>query len=186
MPATKSKKLLIIQQSKPGTGSTLAANIVWGLLAPESPIRYIVLPPEEIAVKADRFFPRQLNLVKTHTWDIVAANELFRDSFDVIFLCTERGSKRLSESDRALPNVVTFRYHEILVTENNSIENVVRKLYSELSAISPVALKMSIPCALKRVADMNVRYEEIKSRPFSYVEKFYHLHGSHRGRWKGE
>ena len=35
---------------------------------------------------------------------------------------------------------------------------------------------------IERIENMNKRYEEIKNRDFSYVDKFYGIHGSHRGR----
>ena len=35
---------------------------------------------------------------------------------------------------------------------------------------------------IARIRDMNRRYEEIKSKPFLYLDEFYHLHGHHRNR----
>jgi hypothetical protein len=37
---------------------------------------------------------------------------------------------------------------------------------------------------IQRINAMNVRYEEIKHKPFTYIDDFYEIHGSHRNRPK--
>lgn len=43
---------------------------------------------------------------------------------------------------------------------------------------------MNLDRAIHRIKDMNCLYEKIKTKPFKYYDKYYHLHGSHRNRTK--
>ena len=57
-------------------------------------------------------------------------------------------------------------------------------LYGFICPSEPVHYQKSVIgdslIALERVVNMNKRYEEIKTKPFSFIDHFYELHGSHR------
>ena len=43
-------------------------------------------------------------------------------------------------------------------------------------------IKFNKKTALNRIINMNKKYEEIKNKPFSYVDPFFEIHGSHRNK----
>ena len=60
------------------------------------------------------------------------------------------------------------------------IDNIYNKLYSILPLY--IGCKLNKNNALNRIINMNKRYEEIKDLPFTYIDPFYELHGSHKNR----
>jgi hypothetical protein len=166
-------KTLIVQTSPKHTASTLLINAVHGLI-PELADKRIVT--------GKRFTPFDTILaIKIHNTNIDHLRRLFRN-FRVIFVCSERKELNLfiDPKYKRYPNVVVFDYTELNATEATPLPAVVDTIYSKLSPLLPIRLDKA--SCLQRLVAMNKRYEEIKQKPFSYIDPFFELHGSHRNR----
>ena len=104
----------------------------------------------------------------------------------------ERWVKKGCEKYRAYSNVTVLDYNKLNKTEENSIENIVDYVHKSLTDMifcvsneDAGALwyqQSNKTNAVERIKKMNERYDEIKDKPFSFVDKYYHLHGGHRNR----
>ena len=83
-------------------------------------------------------------------------------------------------------NVIVFQYEELLETEDNPLTKIIDTIYDRVAPMieGHPKVKLSKADALHRVINMNKRYEEIKDKPFSFIDPFFELHGSHRNRDK--
>jgi len=96
------------------------------------------------------------------------------------FVCSERGDKVIDEKYHHYKNVLIFNYDELLETETYSVEDIVTNAYNKLIGVLPGDIELNKQDAVERIQKMNLVYEEIKNKPFSYADDFYQLHGSHR------
>ncbi len=120
---------------------------------------------------------------KTHKIDVdkwmkhKGHNELF-------FVMSERQNigKKVDDKFRKYKNVLIFPYTDLLETDIYGVENIVKTVYTKLSSFLPgeTVSEMKMDRAVKRIKDMNALYKTIKDKPFSYYNKYYHIHGSHR------
>ena len=117
-------------------------------------------------------------IVKTHDVNLDTISARFGPKFNLYFVCSERGQARFEEKYRHRPNVAIFDYDQLTVDPLT----VVNTVADQLDKILPPSIEFSRLNALRRIQDMNERYEEIKNLPFSYVDPFFNLHGSHRSR----
>jgi len=62
------------------------------------------------------------------------------------------------------------------------VDNLYNKITSLFSKNLINNIEFSNPNCKERIIEMNKRYEEIKSNPFTYIDPFYEIHGSHRNR----
>lgn len=171
-------KYRLIQTSPHGTGSTLLANIVTGLFHDKEAIHWISLK-KSYGVKLKNF------VTKVHKLDIDKWIEEQPSDLKLFFIVSER-EKRIDDKYRSYDNVVIFPYTKLLETDKNSIEEIVNHVHQKLCELLPDELssQMQIDRAIKRVKDMNEYYDTIKHKPMSFLNEYYHLHGSHRGRRK--
>ena len=157
---------MIVQASPPRTGSTLLSNILYGFLLPNEPIKFCDYPYEVNNAK----------IIKTHNLAIDQWIEWCGE--ETIFVCSERGENRINKIHRSYHNLIIVDYDELL---NKSVEQQVQYVYNLLKTRFPF-LKLNSTTAIKRVKDMNKQYKQIMGMPFTYVNYFYHIHGSHRNR----
>jgi len=181
------KKNKIIQLSFPGTGSTVLINIIHGLLCPDKAVT--------IGVKG---FPHNRDIIKTHIYSHCDPNEQsgrfgidrwqdkFSNSYNLYFICSERkglkNSALLDKKYHTYNNVLIIPYEKLLETSSYTVEDIVSFVAKKIKAFLPRTYEMKEQFAIDRIKKMNKTYEKIKDKPFSYCDKFFHIHGSHRGR----
>jgi hypothetical protein len=160
----------IIQASPPNTGSTVLANAIYGFLKPNKPVAY--------CGSARQLKRSSITIAKTHNLDFDRWSE-FNPKANLYFVCSEReGYPRITKPSQR--NII-IDYQQLCETETYPLVQIVDKLEELLSNFLPDHLVLNKATCLKRLTEMNNRYDEIKHLPFSIVDKFYHIHGSHRG-----
>jgi len=80
----------------------------------------------------------------------------------------------INDSIKQKPNVFVFGYEDLV--KELAIEDVCCFLMTYIPEYPELGF------AKERVEAMNKVCEEIKDKPFQYYDKFFHIHGSHRGR----
>lgn len=173
-------KTLIVQTSPMHTGSTFLVNALQGLftLLTNEPIMY-----QEKLDNVEKFYKHDIYVFKTHDMDIDNMIKKYGEQYDLYFVCSERKTKKLFIDDKykTYNNVIIFDYDEINETNDNPLSLIIDNLYNKISSkISNFELDKEK--SYQRIINMNNKYEEIKDKPFSYVDKFYEIHGHHRNR----
>jgi hypothetical protein len=165
-------KTLIIQTSPPHTASTVLINALHGLIPGfyDKPIFYDEFNADE-----------SLILIKRHL-DIDELIEKYSLEYKLYFIASERKNRDIFIYDRykTYPNVIVFDFDELNETNSNPLPTIVHTIYNKIHKLLPFELD-KIKC-LERLKTMNIRYDKIKNEPFSYIDEFYGLHGSHRNR----
>ena len=164
------------------TGSTLLANTVYGLFLPGEPVTFIkadfVKPVE----------PRNSKIYKTH-------HMVYYEFDDVYNIGVERPeiNKRIDARYKYKPNSLIFTYRDLVYQSNYSpnatgtVSDTVQLVADKISSTFDISINQEqINNSIKRIENMNARYEEIKNEPFNVVDKFYHIRGGHRNRGKQE
>ncbi len=173
-------KTLIICSSYPRSASTLLVNALYGM----------VPALEHKKVFWDDFRHSNNNnyqnvgntiIIKTHDVNIDEISRALKDHYRLYFVCSERGGNRFDNRFRSWPNVAIFDYSELNETAELPLVTIIDNIYTKVSRLIP-GLTFSRLGALRRVATMNERYDEIKNFSFDFVDDFYQLHGSHRTR----
>ena len=170
----------VIQASPPHTGSTLLVNLVHGFL----------LPDEQVNWETETLI-NDCIITKTHDINIDKWNNNYKQ-FKLYFVMSERYDNkiqaRINNEYKKKQNVLVINFNEINVTNELSLEDVIDNIFNKFINFFP---KNLIPnkndeciklCMKNRINNMNKLCEEIKSKPFSYYDGFYHIHGSHRNR----
>jgi hypothetical protein len=166
----------IFQSSPPHTGSTVLVNFIHGFLCPEEPIYF----------NNNKFW-----IQKTHKLDI--DNIMAQNSgFDCYFIMSERNDSRekklINNKYRNYPNVLIFNYNEIKnTTDSSQLNKITDNVFYKIKKFLPKSFFIEKDDVYKRnmtnrIQNMNKKYEEIKNKPFSYFDTFYHIHGSHKNR----
>jgi len=169
----------IIQASPGHTGSTILVNLLYGLLEPNSDVNFQG-KTENLGKKF---------ITKTHKLNLDSIINNLKDN-EIYFVMSERNDKKvkklINQKYRNYKNVLIFNFFELLETENNTISqiciNAEKKLRKFLPTTALKYAKGDLQTMKNRIIAMNATYEKIKNEPFSYVNKFYHIHGSHRNR----
>ena len=120
-------------------------------------------------------------IIKTHDVNIDEISRALKDHYRLYFVCSERGASQFDSKYRLWPNVAIFDYADLNETVELPLVEIIDTIYQRVSRLIP-GLAFSRLGALRRVAEMNDRYEEIKNFSFDFVDDFYQLHGSHRAR----
>ena len=173
------KPIKIIQCSPTHSGSTPMVNIIYGMIHKELPIShfYIKEPNYSLIEESETI------VIKTHWTDVEFWMKKFSEVYDLYFIITIRNNQPLQEKYSEFKNVLCFEYYtEILETKENSLDNIVDNVYNKLYNFLPSSVNLDKNGGMERIINMNSLYEKIKHKPFSYYDKFYHLHGSHRNR----
>lgn len=174
----------LITLTVPHAGSTLVANINTGMLEPGKNIFFrqnlnvipIFLASKRLTLKSHGTIDEIVDVVKRF------------ESEPVYFVAVNReGHPQINHiSDK----LITLDYNRLLYHSEHlkgsaqSLEGVIDYVALEYNRkISGELFNNTLKSrALDRVKGMDKRYSEIKEKPFSYFDKHYHIHGSHRGR----
>jgi hypothetical protein len=101
-------------------------------------------------------------------------------------VCSERPllNKHINYKYKLYENVISFFYRDLLETEKNTIDTIIDNIYNNLKSLlsKHPEIKLNKQNGIDRIINMNKRYIEIKDMPFSYIDPFFELHGSHRNR----
>jgi|TARA_B100000085_G_scaffold285482_1_gene321657 hypothetical protein len=169
----------IIQASPPRTASTVLHNLLHGFICPTEPC-----PKSNDETK---------QIIVTHNTDLDYWEERLSGAqhqecrgMKWYFVCSERRSLKppriIDPKYYQKENLLRIQFEELNETPEYSLKQIVENLYSKLKNLLPPDVKLDKESATKRIISMNERYEEIKNKPFSYYDEFYHIHGSHRNR----
>lgn len=167
-------KILIIQASPPHTASTLLVNAIYGLIE-DIHLKNIIFQ-KNINVDIVEHEFNNIIVIKTHnlTMDLIKQYKKYK----LVFVCSQRKDLGILIPQKYHKYSIIFNFEE-LDDKNNSVEKIVNTIYEKLKVL-PIELN-KITC-MERIVKMNKRYEEIKNNPFSFVDPFFHIHGSHRNR----
>ena len=111
--------------------------------------------------------------------------------FECYFIMSERNDAKvhnlIKQKYRKYSNVLIFKYDEIKDTTNDILlPKITNNVFNKIKHFLPDELithdDICKKNMQKRIKDMNKKYEEIKDKPFSYFDTFYHIHGSHKNR----
>lgn len=183
-------KLLIIQTSPNHTASTLLINSIYGLI-PELTNKNII---GEWTNDFHKLFT-DVAVVKCHILNIDELIKKYTEKYkntykdlNILFICSERIEKKyiINDKYKTYKNVVVFDFNELNETPKNTLDNIVDNLHTKISILfdnnSITTVELNKDTCKERIINMNKRYEEIKCKPFSYIDPFYEIHGSHRNR----
>jgi hypothetical protein len=173
-------KTLIIQSSHPRTASTVLVNALYGLipkLFSREVIFYNHFAPIELYPDLD------INVVKTHNFDIDGMIKQYGDRYRLYFVCSERKElyRLFHDKYRSYNNVAIFDYDELNETDKYALEDIVNNIYEVLKHLH-VGITLDKSLCYRRLIAMNRRYEQIQDKGFGYVDPFFNIHGSHRSR----
>ena len=173
------KKTLIIQTSPMHTASTLLVNALYGLIPSLKHKRIVGFWEPEWWNE----FDSDIIVLKSHNLDIDWFKKHFGLHYKLIFICSERKEKKLfiNKKYKDLENVICFDYFELNETKKNTLQKIVQTIQEKIKQKFP-NLELNSKTSLLRILAMNEEYEQIKEKPFSFVDEFYHIHGSHRNR----
>ena len=170
-------KKLIIQTSPTHTASTFLVNALYGLI-PELNDKKI------IGIWADNFeqYFNDIIVVKNHNTNIDELIAKYKEQYDVYFVCSERKdmNKFIDDKYKSYNNVCVFDFNELNETLENTIPKIIQNIYDKINSM--LNIELNVEGGINRINLMNVRYEEIKEKPFVYVDNFFEIHGSHRNR----
>ena len=123
-------------------------------------------------------------ICKTHETNLDVLIKRYSEKYNVVLICSERKGKGLlfHEKYRSYENVVIFDYDELNETEENTLDKIVNNIYERVKPVLPENTELDKKKCKNRIEKMNERYEEIKHKPFSYIDHYYELHGHHRYR----
>jgi hypothetical protein len=117
--------------------------------------------------------PVNSKIIKTHNisykyWSQEYANH------NLFFVCSER-----KELQKYIPNETKLKNNVLVVEYSDLIKDtIILDLKNKLISLIPET--PNVEAAISRIENMNKLCSEIKNYPFSYCDKFYHIHGSHR------
>ena len=170
-------KLCIIQTSPYHTASTFLINAMYGMI-PELSDKKI------IGIGHDNFedYFNDIILIKCHNINI---DELINTyaKYKLVFICSERAEKNklINHKYKDYNNVVVFDFKELNETHDNTLVQIIDNIYNKVKyVLSDITLDKQT--SIERIKLMNLKYEEIKNKPFNYIDDFFELHGSHRNR----
>jgi hypothetical protein len=171
-------KIRIIQSSETRTGSTLLTNILYGLFCYDKDVCFSNINTTKIL---------ETNfIIKTHQIDLNTIQKKIIN-YNLFFVCSERPqiNRKLKPVHKTKVNYILFDYtKDLLIQDTKTIIDVVKyvKLKLETKLPEDIMKLANVELASKRIEEMNEYYETIKDKPFSFFDKHYHIHGSHRNR----
>ena len=178
----------IIQSSYTGTGSTVLVNILHGILCHDEPIHIDDSNLNRVAMLGSKKLRDLPHLItKAHRSDFDLIIEGYTEKYDLYFVVSER-DKPYEEHYYKYDNILFIKYDILLESGKNPLHKIAKNIYGELRSFLPPKIfpdieeKCILDNAVKRIKNMNELYEKIKHKPYGYHDKFYHIHGNHRGR----
>lgn len=167
----------IIQASKTRTASTVLINLIHGYLAPHDGVHY----PTEQCIHNHL-------ISKTHNINVPDLERKF-SNYKLLFIMSDRHNQ-LGSNYKNKENILIIKFSELNEKDNYSLDDIINNTYEKLNNFLPNDLKSKLDSTesktnmKNRINNMNNLYEKIKNKPFSYFDKFYHIHGKHRNRNK--
>jgi len=163
----------VIQSSRERTGSTLAYNLLCGLIQPRMNCSLQGIGLGKGKSKDLAF------IIKTHE----KIDEWIKCHSDLkLFFVTTERKKYGTNKYHSHPQVAVFKYEKLLETDTYSIEDIVDYAYNILKALLPNTVTLNRDDAVTRIRFMNEVVEELKDKPFEVYDPFTAIHGSHRTR----
>ena len=177
-------KTLIIQNSPQHTASTVLINALHGFID-DLNVLPVCFVGEKYVNLEKKYWKHTVLLIKSHC-SIDNMIKRYGNKYKLFFVCSERSEKQkdiymIDNKYRSYNNVLIFDYNELNETENNSLITIIDNMYIKLSNFLQNINLNKVSC-IQRIQNMNHRYQQIKHLPFSFQDKFYHIHGSHRNR----
>ena len=171
-------KTLIIQTSPFHTASTFLVNALYGII-PELFDKKII---GEWVKNWETYF-KDIIVIKCHNINIDNLIKKYSNKYRLFFICSERQDLNyiIDKKYKEYHNVIVFNFCELNETNENSITQIVDNIYFKMTNLIK-DLELDKEKCIKRIELMNNRYKEIKDKPFSYIDGFFELHGSHRNR----
>lgn len=175
------KPLRIIQSSNPGSGSTVLSNILMAFFQPYENLTWMGKPYYNQDLVNNNI------VIKTHHKRLDEWIDKFGDHYDLYFIISDREDYDWHKY-REYNNVLFIKYHDILETEKKSVNDICINIFEKCLNFLPdnymiyIRRNISINNAVNRINNMNKRYNEIKNKPFDFVDKYYQLHGNHRNK----
>jgi hypothetical protein len=182
------KKILIIQTSPAHTASTLLVNAIYGLIPELFNKRIIYNSLQQldntIYDKINSNF-KNIIAIKTHNLNIDELINVFGNKYRLLFVSSERQqfSYMIDQKYKKYGNVVVFDFDELNETSDNTLVKIVDNMYDKLKPLL-IDVALNKTTCMERIKLMNVRYEEIKNKEFTFIDDFFEIHGSHRNREK--
>jgi hypothetical protein len=132
---------------------------------------------------------KNVQVLKSHDVNLDRLTNAFDKNCRIYFVCSERKALgiHIDEKYKSYRNVCCFDYDELNETDTNPLTTIVQTIYDRFSKMIQSAnekclCELSVNGGIERLTAMNTRYEEIKHLPFSHIDNFYEMHGSHRDR----
>jgi len=102
--------------------------------------------------------------------------------YRVFFICSEREELNLlvNSKYKTYENVIVFPFSELNETDSNPLPNIITNIANKIRDL--LNIELDVESGINRIKRMNALYETIKEKPFTFYDRFYHIHGSHRGR----
>jgi hypothetical protein len=165
----------IIQASKTRTASTVLINLIHGYMAPNEGVNY---PSEQCL--------HNHLISKTHNINVADLEKKF-SNYKLLFIMSDRDNQ-LGNYYKNKKNILIIKFSELNEKDNYTLDDIINNTYEKLHNFLPEELKSTLDSnetkanMKNRISNMNNLYEQIKNKPFSYFDKFYHIHGKHRNR----
>jgi hypothetical protein len=120
-------------------------------------------------------------VVKTHNTNIDQLINKYNKKYKLVFICSENRETEyvIDEKYKLYNNVVIFDFNELNETSENKLNQIVDNIYKKVKNVL-LDIELDTSKCIERIKLMNARYEEIKNKPYTYVDNFFEIHGSHR------
>jgi hypothetical protein len=165
--------------------STVLINALYGII-PETKNTRIV---GQWNMYRNRPLFTNVQVLKSHDIDLDRLSEAFGKDHQLYFVCSERKELglQIDEKYKSRQNVCCFDFDELNETEQNPLASIIQTICDRVSAMMQLSNdtclgELCIKSGIQRIVEMNKKCEEIKHLPFSHIDAFYEIHGSHRGR----
>jgi hypothetical protein len=179
------ENVIIFQSSPARTASTVLINALYGII-PETQKTCIV---GQWNMRRNRPRFKNVQVLKSHDIDLDRLTEAFGKDHRIYFVCSERKALgiHIDEKYKSRKNVCCFDFDELNETESNPLNTIVQTICDRVSNMMQSADdaclgELYVKGGVERLTAMNKRYEEIKHLPFTHIDDFYEIHGSHRDR----
>jgi len=179
------ENVIIFQTSPARTASTVLINALYGII-PETQKTRIV---GQWNMRRNRRLFNGVQVLKSHDIDLDRLTEAFGKDHRIYFVCSERNAFgiHIDEKYKSRKNVCCFDFDELNETDQNPLNTIVQTICDRVSNMMRTADdsclgELSVNGGVERLTAMNQKYEEIKHLPFTHIDPFYEIHGSHRGR----
>ena len=179
------ENVIIFQSSPVRTASTLLINVLYGIIPAIKNTRIV----GQWNMRRNRPLFKNVQVLKTHDTDLDRLTDAYGEYNRLYFVCSERKARGvfIDEKYKLRQNVCCFDFDELNETEQNPLDKIVQTVCDKVNNMMKSSNDgclgdLCVETGIKRVIEMNKTLEEIKHSPFSYIDDFYEIHGSHRER----